>query len=213
MLRCTRVSVAANALLAENDERSNVCAICLDPYESEASKITLPCGHSFHGQCCANHFWSGRVNCPICRHQPRFEPDDDDQSSFFDDSSDDGWRRSVRERTAMRKRKLAKGRRLAKKDKKLARRFEILRKWNTVSAVNSKIAKELKDKLAPRERALTATLRAVQTRLTDNFDLKHADLIEGEKVARKTARHAHSNARRVRAGLINTITRLEQADE
>ena len=134
-------------------------------------------------------------------------------SYYSDDMSDNGWRRSARERTVARQRKLAKARRLAKKDKSLARRLETLNKWTTISSVNFKIAKELNDKLAPRERTLDATLRAVETRMVDHFNHKHAGLIEGEKVARKTARTAQGNARRVRAGLIKTVTRLERADE
>jgi hypothetical protein len=41
------------------------CPICLEPIESD--KLTLGCGHTFHGECLAGVLRGSKKQCPICR--------------------------------------------------------------------------------------------------------------------------------------------------
>eukprot|EP00438_Fugacium_kawagutii_P033760 Skav215076 [mRNA] locus=scaffold2575:91874:92299:- [translate_table: standard] len=63
-----------------------VCAICLDGFETEATPRKLPCGHLFHASClqelCDCRDRSGglprSVSCPMCRRTfPRCGPRSD----------------------------------------------------------------------------------------------------------------------------------------
>lgn len=55
------------------------CAICLSAITDD-SKVTLACGHVFHGQCAVTALQMDR-RCPICRQKPQShiekEADDD----------------------------------------------------------------------------------------------------------------------------------------
>ena len=73
---------------AQNEDLINLCTVCLDPIDDDASELsTFPgCKHKFHCACMLN-FAQYDVRCPTCRQMPTGvtvrsseEGDDEDES-------------------------------------------------------------------------------------------------------------------------------------
>ena len=186
-----------------DDPDEDKCTICLEPYENAGQRVTLPCGHAFHGQCCANHFWMGRTNCPICRAAPRRLSDDDEddsRSELIDDFEPNPlWNR------ALRKSLIAKARRTAKKDRHIASRLATIGKWDKMATACFRLSKEANEKLKPHETALNTKITAMEKRLNDQFDKKHCGLLNQHMTADKQARMARGRARQSRYNLLEDV--------
>ena len=198
VMPCTFVSRSHDRAADEARDASAQCAICLEPYESDAACVTLPCSHKFHGQCCVRHFWSGRVNCPLCRSAP-------DDSYDEDSDSDSDARLAVNHDRRNRARLLAKARRMAKTDKKMARRFATIDKWTRVSTEHNAISKALDEKLRPIEDALDKRIKQYTDKLEAQHDAKYGSLRAAYHTAKKTARTAQGRARASRRMLVRQM--------
>lgn len=66
----------------------NVCTICFDDIDDQASSVDLNCGHNFHGSCIVPWLqMQGRRDCPLCRDTP--ENDNDNVSETDENASSD----------------------------------------------------------------------------------------------------------------------------
>ena len=56
-------------------EDDAVCTVCMAGFDDDGERVTLPCGHGFHGKCIVPWLWQTR-SCPNCRERPEGEPDE-----------------------------------------------------------------------------------------------------------------------------------------
>lgn len=77
--------------MLENDQNSNMCSICLEPYEvgdEVCSSNTKQCEHMFHLNCISDWLMKHHDHCPMCRCDfliPKANENDTDK--FQDDST------------------------------------------------------------------------------------------------------------------------------
>ena len=157
------------------------------------------------------HFWSARVNCPLCRHEP-----DDAYDSYGDEDTNDSYESPLRDNyPRVRARLMAKARRMAKSDKRMARRVGTINKWSSIAAQHQALCNELDDKLRPVEDALNKRIKQRIKHFTDKAEAAHnakyGDLIEAHRIARKTARTALGRARASRRMLVRDMWAAERA--
>ncbi|KAL6883339.1 hypothetical protein ACP4OV_010753 [Aristida adscensionis] len=53
----------------DEQERGDLCVICLDPIDADEELRVLPCRHAFHRQCVDKWFAIGNLVCPICKFE------------------------------------------------------------------------------------------------------------------------------------------------
>lgn len=77
MLTCFLLAVAAcrekYKRTGEGKDPDEACTVCMCEMEPDEECIDLPCGHSFHVECCTSWLhWNG--TCPNCRQPIEISP-------------------------------------------------------------------------------------------------------------------------------------------
>lgn len=180
-----------------------LCSICHDDDDTSlSSKVTLPCGHAFHGECIAKWFWFGRTSCPNCNAVPRNGDEisedadfgDDNNTSFEDDIVLEILERSEQKRRLSRVLRDASLNKSSLGLKKLrSRHFELKRKQKDIKS-ETKIQTEL---LSRQQRHISRTKIALyneykstlkETERTLTFNLVKPILLNMRKIRRRELR-------------------------
>lgn len=181
-----------------------LCSICHDDDDTSllssttGSKVTLPCGHAFHGKCIVKWFWFGRTSCPNCNAVPRNGDEISEDYDFGDNTTDnivlDILERSEQKRRLSRVLRAASLNKSSLELKKLrSRHLELKRKQKDIE-LETKTQKEL---LSRQQRHISRTKIALynkyktalkETERTLTFNLVKPILLNMRKIRRQESR-------------------------
>jgi hypothetical protein len=57
--------------IEEIETEKKECNVCIEAYRKGDYVIELPCKHLFHKECIKQWLCKEKINCPVCRHDPR----------------------------------------------------------------------------------------------------------------------------------------------
>ena len=173
----------AEATIDDDDK----CTICLEPMDVEASKVTLRCGHVFHGTCIVDAL-RRNSSCPLCRDTPR----DDD---YYSDSGEWVENESPPADHVTFGQAITNAKRDARTNKNVKRSFDTVKKWKLVASDATKELRAAQSVLRPIEDALDKKIEAYSDKLWSQFETKHADLLQRHDEARARKRKAKTSVR------------------
>lgn len=173
----------------QTDDDDNKCTICLEPMNVDTSKVTLRCGHVFHGQCIADAL-RRNSRCPLCRDTPNADADyySDDGEWVEQDEGPPADHVSFGQA-------ISEAKRDARTNKQIKRSFDTVKKWKDIQSDASKQLRVTQATLRPIEDALDKKIEAYSNKLWTQFETKHADLLETHDQALKLKRKAKMTVR------------------
>lgn len=183
MSRCAWV--CSHAMPDAPDVDASTCAICLDSLSDDASTITLPCSHKFHGQCAVNLFRFGDPRCPLCRDHPQHKNDSDE------DDIDDETHEHTRVTFCEALREAARNH----VDASTQRMKGTVRKWKKERREARKAMRDQAAKILTIEQVVDQKIQTYSDKLYAAFDAKNKTDLDKLKEMKRMFKRANTQCR------------------